>query len=126
LKPKEKPQINGTTGKDPGQPTGDDGRAVRDRLKPGFDAVETRGVAVKWELQRSAAGSAEFFQRIPAQYKSRSVASVPRNRPRSCMTCGNSGQTAISRQRREPYRDQQRVFGGARHAAAGLVVRSVV
>ena len=34
---------------------------VRDRLKPGFDAVETSVVAVRWELQRSAAGSAEFF-----------------------------------------------------------------
>jgi SAM-dependent methyltransferase len=35
--------------------------AVRDRLKLGFDAVETSVVAVRWELQRSAAGSAEFF-----------------------------------------------------------------
>src|SRR5204863_10017341 len=34
---------------------------VRDRLKPGFDAVETSVVPVSWELQRSAAGSAEFF-----------------------------------------------------------------
>ena len=34
---------------------------VRDRLRPGFDAVETSVVAVRWELQRSAAGSAEFF-----------------------------------------------------------------
>jgi hypothetical protein len=34
---------------------------VRDRLKPGFDAVETSVVAVRWELQRSAAGSADFF-----------------------------------------------------------------
>jgi SAM-dependent methyltransferase len=34
---------------------------VRDTLKPGFDAVETSIVAVRWELQRSAAGSAEFF-----------------------------------------------------------------
>ncbi|MBV8485945.1 MAG: class I SAM-dependent methyltransferase [Verrucomicrobia bacterium] len=34
---------------------------VRDRLQPGFDAVETSVVAVRWELQRSAAGSAEFF-----------------------------------------------------------------
>jgi len=34
---------------------------VRDRLKPGFDAVETSVVAFRWELQRSAAGSAEFF-----------------------------------------------------------------
>ena len=30
-------------------------------VKPGFDAVETSIVAVSWELQRSAAGSAEFF-----------------------------------------------------------------
>ena len=30
-------------------------------MKPGFDAVETSVVAVRWELQRSAAGSAEFF-----------------------------------------------------------------
>jgi hypothetical protein len=30
-------------------------------LKPGFDAVETNIVAIRWELQRSAAGSAEFF-----------------------------------------------------------------
>jgi 2-polyprenyl-3-methyl-5-hydroxy-6-metoxy-1,4-benzoquinol methylase len=35
--------------------------AVRDRLKPGFDAVETQVVAARWEIQRSAAGSAEFF-----------------------------------------------------------------
>lgn len=35
--------------------------SVRDRLKPGFDAVETSVVAVRWELQRSAARSAEFF-----------------------------------------------------------------
>jgi SAM-dependent methyltransferase len=34
---------------------------VRDRLKPCFDAVETSVVAFRWELQRSAAGSAEFF-----------------------------------------------------------------
>jgi SAM-dependent methyltransferase len=34
---------------------------VRDTLKPGFDAVETRVVAVRWELQRSAADAAEFF-----------------------------------------------------------------
>jgi len=34
---------------------------VRDRLNPGFDAVETSVVAFRWELQRSAAGSAEFF-----------------------------------------------------------------
>jgi len=36
---------------------------VRDRLKPGFDAVETSVVAFSWELQRSAAGSAEFFRK---------------------------------------------------------------
>ena len=34
---------------------------VRDRLKPRFDAVETSVVPVSWELQRSAASSAEFF-----------------------------------------------------------------
>ncbi|HEY2535166.1 MAG TPA: class I SAM-dependent methyltransferase [Xanthobacteraceae bacterium] len=34
---------------------------VRDRLKPGFDAVETSVVAVRWEFQRTVAGSAEFF-----------------------------------------------------------------
>ena len=34
---------------------------VRDTLKPGFDAVETRVVAVRWEFQRSAADAAEFF-----------------------------------------------------------------
>jgi SAM-dependent methyltransferase len=38
-----------------------DEATVRDRLKPGFDAVETSVVPVSWELQRSAAGSAEFF-----------------------------------------------------------------
>ena len=38
-----------------------DEATVRDRLKPGFDAVETSVVAVRWELQRSAAGSAQFF-----------------------------------------------------------------
>jgi hypothetical protein len=30
-------------------------------LKPGFGAIETRAVAVSWELQRSAVDSAEFF-----------------------------------------------------------------
>jgi SAM-dependent methyltransferase len=34
---------------------------VRDRLQPGFDAVETGIVAVRWELRRGAAGAAEFF-----------------------------------------------------------------
>jgi SAM-dependent methyltransferase len=34
---------------------------ARERLKPGFDAVETSVVPIRWELQRSAAGSAEFF-----------------------------------------------------------------
>jgi SAM-dependent methyltransferase len=34
---------------------------VRDRLQPGFDAIETRVVGVRWELQRSAADSAKFF-----------------------------------------------------------------
>jgi SAM-dependent methyltransferase len=34
---------------------------VRETLRPGFDAVETSVVAVRWELQRSAADSAEFF-----------------------------------------------------------------
>ena len=36
-------------------------RTVTCQLKPGFDAVETSVVPVSWELQRSAAGSAEFF-----------------------------------------------------------------
>jgi hypothetical protein len=40
---------------------------VRDRLKPGFDAVETSVVAIKWELQRSAAASAEFFTKNSGQ-----------------------------------------------------------
>ena len=30
-------------------------------MKPGFNAVETSVVTIRWELQRSAAGSAEFF-----------------------------------------------------------------
>jgi SAM-dependent methyltransferase len=34
---------------------------VRDTLKSGFDPVETSVVAIRWELQRSAADSAEFF-----------------------------------------------------------------
>jgi SAM-dependent methyltransferase len=34
---------------------------VRDRLKPGFDAVETDVVAITWELQSRAADSAAFF-----------------------------------------------------------------
>jgi SAM-dependent methyltransferase len=34
---------------------------VRDRLKPGFDAIETRVVAVNWELRRGAVDSAKFF-----------------------------------------------------------------
>jgi SAM-dependent methyltransferase len=40
---------------------------VRDRLKPGFDAVETSVVAISWELQRSAAASAEFFTKNSGQ-----------------------------------------------------------
>jgi SAM-dependent methyltransferase len=36
---------------------------VREMLKPGFDAVETSVVAIQWELQRSAADSAEFFSK---------------------------------------------------------------
>ena len=36
---------------------------VRDRLKSDFDAVETSVVAIQWELQRSAASSADFFAR---------------------------------------------------------------
>jgi SAM-dependent methyltransferase len=42
---------------------------VRDRLKPGFDAVETSFVAFSWELQRSAAASAEFFQKNSGQFQ---------------------------------------------------------
>jgi SAM-dependent methyltransferase len=38
-----------------------DEATVRDRLRPGFDAVETSVVAITWELQRSAADSAAFF-----------------------------------------------------------------
>jgi hypothetical protein len=34
---------------------------VRDRLQPGFDAVETEVVAVRWELRRGVAGAVEFF-----------------------------------------------------------------
>lgn len=34
---------------------------ARDRLKRGFDAVETNVVAVRWELQRNVADSAKFF-----------------------------------------------------------------
>jgi SAM-dependent methyltransferase len=40
---------------------------VRDRLKPGFDAVETCVVPISWELQRSAASSAEFFAKNSGQ-----------------------------------------------------------
>jgi SAM-dependent methyltransferase len=40
---------------------------VRDRLKPGFDAIETRVVAVSWELQRGAGDSAEFFTKNSGQ-----------------------------------------------------------
>jgi len=40
---------------------------VRDRLKLDFDAVETSVVAIKWELQRSAAASAEFFTKNSGQ-----------------------------------------------------------
>jgi hypothetical protein len=32
-------------------------------LKPGFEAVESSVVAIQWELQRSAADSAEFFSK---------------------------------------------------------------
>jgi SAM-dependent methyltransferase len=35
---------------------------LRDRLKPGFDAVETSVVGVRWESQRSAAASAAFLR----------------------------------------------------------------
>jgi len=34
---------------------------VRDRLMAGFDAVETSVVTITWELQKSAAESAQFF-----------------------------------------------------------------
>jgi SAM-dependent methyltransferase len=34
---------------------------VRDRLQPGFDAVETGIVAVRWELRRGVASAVEFF-----------------------------------------------------------------
>src|SRR6516225_7762539 len=34
---------------------------VRNKLNPGFDGVETSVLAFRWELQRSTAGSAEFF-----------------------------------------------------------------
>ena len=34
---------------------------VRNRLKPGFDAVQTSVVTITWDLQRSAADSAAFF-----------------------------------------------------------------
>jgi len=40
---------------------------VRDWLQPSFDAVETSVVAITWELQRSAAGSAEFFTKNSGQ-----------------------------------------------------------
>ena len=40
---------------------------MRDRLKSHFDAVETSVVAISWELQRSAADSAEFFTRNSGQ-----------------------------------------------------------
>lgn len=40
---------------------------VRDRLKPGFDAVQTGVVAITWELQRSAAESAAFFTQNSGQ-----------------------------------------------------------
>jgi SAM-dependent methyltransferase len=44
-----------------------DEATVRDRLKPGFDAVETSVVAVRWELQKSAADSAAFFAKNSGQ-----------------------------------------------------------
>ena len=44
-----------------------EGATVRDRLKSHFDAVETSVVAISWELQRSAADSAEFFTRNSGQ-----------------------------------------------------------
>ena len=44
---------------------------VRDRLKSDFDAVETSVVAVRWELQRSAAASAEFFTKNSGQIQLR-------------------------------------------------------
>jgi hypothetical protein len=36
-------------------------------LQPGFDAVDTSVVPIKWELQRNAAGSAEFFTKNSGQ-----------------------------------------------------------
>jgi len=47
--------------------SGEEEATVRDRLQPGFDAVETSIVAIEWELQRSAAGSAEFFTKNSGQ-----------------------------------------------------------
>ena len=64
---------------------------VRDRLNPGFDAIETSVVAVRWELQRSAAGSAEFFTKNAGPMQLALGASMPRNRPHSGMTWSSSG-----------------------------------
>jgi hypothetical protein len=36
-------------------------------LQLGFDAVETSVVAIEWQLQRSAAGAAEFFTKNSGQ-----------------------------------------------------------
>jgi SAM-dependent methyltransferase len=38
-----------------------DEATVRDRLQPGFGAVETGVVSVRWELRRGVAGAVEFF-----------------------------------------------------------------
>jgi ubiquinone/menaquinone biosynthesis C-methylase UbiE len=35
--------------------------AVRERLEPGFDSIQTRVVPITWELQTGAAASAAFF-----------------------------------------------------------------
>jgi 2-polyprenyl-3-methyl-5-hydroxy-6-metoxy-1,4-benzoquinol methylase len=46
------PPVHGLWGED---------ATVRDMLKPGFDSLETRVVATRWQLQSSAADAAEFF-----------------------------------------------------------------
>jgi SAM-dependent methyltransferase len=57
---------------------------VRDRLKPGFDAVETGVVPIRWEIRRSAADSAALFTKMPAQSNSHLAASMLRNRLLFC------------------------------------------
>jgi hypothetical protein len=87
-----------------------------------YAAIETSVVAVRWELQRSAAGSAEFFAKNAGPIQ---LALGRLDAPKQAALLRDLEQLWIDNnlatKRREPYPDQERVFAGARHEAVGLV-----